>query len=64
MQRIHEGPEIERSAVEERANVETSGKLSSLKQIKSKEEKRQILPLEDSSASDTLQGSTKLSSNP
>ncbi|KZS05962.1 putative Phosphoinositide 3-kinase adapter protein 1 [Daphnia magna] len=55
MQRIHEGPEIERSAVEERANVETSGKLSSLKQIKSKEEKRQILPLEDSSASDTLQ---------
>lgn len=64
MQRIHEGPEIERSDVEERANVETSGKLSSLKQIKSKEEKRQILPLEDSSTSDTLQGSTKLSSNP
>ncbi|XP_057378339.1 uncharacterized protein LOC130700317 isoform X2 [Daphnia carinata] len=55
MHRIHEGPEIERSAVEERVNLATSGTVSSLKQIKMKEEQRQILPLEDSSASDTLQ---------
>ncbi|KAI9553615.1 hypothetical protein GHT06_021537 [Daphnia sinensis] len=53
LQRIHEGPEKERSTVEERANLATSG--SSLKHINLKEEKRQILPLEDSSASDTLQ---------